>query len=288
MKKHFLLFFLSLTLVTHLSKAQKTADTSPSGDSKSQGISVSPAHFHLSIEPGDQKTKKIAVTNNTDKTQLFQVKVYDFNMNGKGKSSFIPKGEGEYSLSKYMNISPTFFEVASGEKKEFSYTVSIPDSDEGNRAAWSVIMIEQAEPKKELSPIKKSAGTIALGVIPTYAFGVYIYQNPPNVSVNKVEITDFAFTTDQGSNFINIETKNIGDGIAYCNSYVDLINNETGEQRRLEVKRFTIVPSLIRDFKFQLPELQNGSYTAIGVLDFENAEEIQAAKMQFTINQPIK
>ncbi len=288
MKKQFLLFFLSLTLVTHLSKAQSTADTSPSGDSKSQGISVSPAHFHLSIEPGDQETKKIAVTNNTDKTQLFQVKVYDFNMNGKGKSSFIPKGEGEYSLSKYMNISPTFFEVASGEKKEFSYTVSIPDSDEGNRAAWSVIMIEQAEPKKELSPIKKSAGTIALGVIPTYAFGVYIYQNPPNVSVNKVEITDFAFTTDEGSNFINIETKNIGDGIAYCNSYVDLINNETGEQRRLDVKRFTIVPSLIRDFKFQLPELQNGSYTAIGVLDFENAEEIQAAKMQFTINQPIK
>lgn len=284
MKNKILLFCLGFFLCTKVIVAQNSSEDTPSKGIESKGISVSPAHFHLSIKPGNQETHKISVNNQTDKKQLFQVKTYDFNMNGKGKSSFIPKGEGDYSLSKYMNISPTFFEIAPGEKKEFAYTVTIPNTEEGNRAAWSVIMIEQAEPKRELSPTKKDAGTIALGVIPTFAFGVYIYQNPPEVAFNKVEITNFIFGNEDDINFINIEAKNLGDGIAYCNSYIDLINNETGEQSRLNVKRFTIVPSLIRDFKFQLPELKKGTYTAVGVLDFEGADEIQAAKMQFTIN----
>ncbi len=265
-----------------ISSPNKTAPTE--NDYQTKGVSVSPAHFHLTMKSGEVKTYKITVKNDTEKAKQFKVNIYDFNMNGKGKSSFMAPGKGKYSLSKWLNISPTFIEVAPGEKKEVKFTVSVPTTEEGNKAAWSVIMVEQEDPRKKLEPASKSENTVALGVIPTFAFGVFVYQNPPNVVSNNVEITNFTYSEKDTTKFIAIEASNKGNGIAFCTSYIDLTNLKTGKQQRLNVKTFTIVPELVRDFSFVLPKnIEKGPYLAVGVLDYENSEEIQAAKLNFEI-----
>jgi hypothetical protein len=265
-----------------------TEDNSAKNDNndfKTSGVSVSPAHFHLKMKPGDVKTYSITVRNDTKKKNSFKVNTYDFNMDRRGKSNFIPSGTGKYSLSKWMNIFPTFIELAAGEKKEVNFTVSIPTDSSANKAAWSIIMIEQEEPKKILDPDNKSDKTIALGIIPTFAFGIYVYQNPPNVTTNSIEITNFSKISKDSVNTINIEAGNMGTGIAYCTAYVDLTNLSTGQQKRLLVKKFTIVPEVTREFSFTLPKtLEEGKYLAVGVLDYKGSEEIQAAKMKFVIN----
>ncbi|MFT6165429.1 MAG: hypothetical protein ACJAV5_000322 [Vicingaceae bacterium] len=249
---------------------------------KTKGISVSPAHFHLTLKPGQTKTYEISITNDTKTSKKFKVSALDFNMSGKGKTTFLPYGTGEYSLSKWMNISPSFIEVKPGQKEGVKFTVEVPDDESGRYAAWSIIMLEQEEPRNTIEPPKKGEGTVALGVIPTFAFGVYVYQNPPNVANNSVEITNFTLEERLEFKTVKIEAKNTGNGIAYCTSYIDLTNLSTGTQKRLLVKRFTIVPELIRDFVFKLPEdLEKGQYLAIGVLDFEGSKEIQVAKMKF-------
>lgn len=249
------------------------------------GVSVSPAHFHLTQKPGESKTYSINVNNVTPTKKQFKVTIFDFNMNGKGKSAFLPPTTGEYSLSKWINISPTFIEVNANEKKQVKFTVDIPNDESGQRAAWCIIMLEQVTPRKTIDP-GKSDKTIAFGVIPTFSFGVFIYQNPPNVINNKVEITDFRYEQKDSIPTVLIEAENKGDGIAYCTSYIDLTNMDTGEQERLTVKRFTIVPGLVRDFVFPIPKkIKNGNYLAIGVLDYESSEEIQAAKLQFELKK---
>jgi hypothetical protein len=102
--------------ITDLKIETIEADTNEKGDIDTKGISVSPAHFHLNLKPGQTKTYKIKINNDTESKKEFKVNMYDFNMNGKGKSSFLPTGTGEYSLSKWMNVSPTFFEVKPGQK----------------------------------------------------------------------------------------------------------------------------------------------------------------------------
>lgn len=205
-------------------------------------------------------------------------------MNGKGKSSFLPAGKGKFSLAKWVNISPTFIQLKPFENKKVKITVSIPSDDTGRKAAWSILMIEQQAPRNNLLNTQRDGNTIALGIVPTFAFGVFAYQNPPNVLVNKVEFTDFQLKDSKNGKALYIEVQNQGDGIAYCTSYVDLTNLETGEQQRLKVKNFTIVPELVRDFNFNLPNLPKGKYLAVGVLDYESSEEIQAARMEFEIN----
>jgi len=272
------------TIVENDTSAIKEVSPAVEKNYKTKGISVSPAHFYLNLKPGEVKTYKISVKNDTEKIEKFKVNKFDFNMNGRGKSSFLPSGTGKYSLSKWLNISPTFIEVKPGEKKEVKFTVSVPNDSSGQKSAWNIIMIEQEEPRTRLEPAKKGEGTVALGVIPTFAFGVFVYQNPPNVKTNNVEITNFSFIEKDSANIVQIEASNKGDGIAFCTSYIDITNLDNGKQQRLSVKRFTIVPELVRDFTFILPKsLEKGKYLAVGVLDYENSEEIQAAKTQFEI-----
>ncbi len=277
--------FLSLGLLVFSNGFTQDNPEKGNEDYKTEGVSVSPAHFHLNLKPREIKTYEITLKNDTKTEKKFKVNTYDFNMNGKGKSSFLPAGSGNYSLSEWLNVSPSFIEVKPNEQKVVKFTVSIPTDGTGNRAGWSIIMIEQEEPRNSLEPPKKSDATVALGVVPTFAFGVFVYQNPPTVSDNSVEITNFTLVERDTLKFISIEARNTGDGIAYCTSYIDLTNLITGEQQRLLVKRFTIVPELTRDFTFKIPSsLKKGKYLAVGVLDFEGSEEIQVAKMEFDKN----
>lgn len=248
---------------------------------KGTGVSVSPAHLHLTQVPGTVKSYKITINNDTKSINSFRIRMKDFNMNSNGKSTFLEPGTGKYSLSKWTTISPNFVDLAPFEKKEITVTVSVPIGEKGNKAAWQLLMIEQEEARETLNIKEKRSSSIGFGVIPTFAFGVFIYQNPPNVDNNNVQLIDFK----QEDRTISIQAENKGDGIAYCFSYIDLTNLTTGTQERFPVKKFTILPDLIRDFTYKIPKkYKAGKYLAIGVLDYENAPEIQAAKLEFEIN----
>lgn len=286
LKRLFLIFLLCFVFKTTTfgQKIQTVGVNTNAKETSTKGVSISPAHFNLSLNPGDTKTYKINVDNTTNFKKQFEVNVYDFDMNGKGKSSFLQAGEGKYSLSKWLNISPTFIELKPKEKKEIAFSITVPTSDAGFKSAWSIIMVEEQKPRVKLDDPQNKNNTIALGIVPTFAFGVFIYQNPPNVTSNGIEITNFTFNDTDKSKSILIEAQNKGTGIAYCTSYIDLTNLDTGIQQRLKVKRFTILPDLIRDFVFELPEkMPHGNYLAVGVLDYGSAEEIQAAKLEFTL-----
>lgn len=264
-------------------KAQNTSNQGKK-PGKTVGVSVSPSHFHFNLKQGEVRTYDITVKNSTSVAKEFNVNIYDFDMNGKGKSSFLPAGKGKYSLAKWVNLSPTFIQLKPFENKKVKVTVSVPSDDSGRKAAWSILMIEQEAPRNNLINTQSNGNTIALGIVPTFAFGIFAYQNPPNVLVNKVEFRDFQLKDSKNGKALYLEVQNQGDGIAYCTSYIDLTNLDTGEQQRLKVKNFTIVPELIRDFNFNLPNLPKGKYLAVGVLDYESSEEIQAARMEFEIN----
>jgi hypothetical protein len=252
---------------------------------KVTGVAVSPAHFHLAINPGEQKTIKVKVSNSTDRKNSFRISLVDFEQNSAGKTMFkAPSDSSRYGLSKWISLAPTFVQLAPMQKKDITMVVNVPEGAEGEKAGWCILMVEQEEPKEALEIAGGNKDVIGFGVKPTFAFGVYIYQNPPNVNNANVDIVDFTHNQLDSLNVVSIQTTNKGDGIAYCTSYIDITNFDTGEQDRLMVKRFTILPGVTRDFKFRLDaKLPKGNYGAIGVIDYEGAAEIQAAKMKFKI-----
>lgn len=257
---------------------------------RTTGVAVSPSRLRMAGEPGETITRTIKITNDTERRNSFKLSFQDFNMNGYGKSSFLPAGEGEYSLARWASISPSFVELEPFERKEVTLTVTLPESEEARRAAWSILMVEQTAEKRSLELPDPGSENVAFGVIPTFAFGVFLYQNPPNVLHNQVEITDLrleAAAADEDPTApgkVTFSVENTGEGISYCTAYIELTNLHSGRQERLPVRNFTILPKLIRDFSYFLPpELGSGRYSAVAVLDFGSDEEIQAAELEFEI-----
>jgi|GEM_PF-1158448 len=271
---------------TSVTPKDSTKKTTITNDINVKGVAVSPSHFHLHIKPGEEKTVKVKITNSTDSKNSFRIRMVDFAMDNNGKTVFLdPNDSNSTAISRWANIAPTFVEMEAGESKQINLTVVVPSGQEGYKAAWGVLMVEQEKPRETIDVSNSGGNSVAFGVIPTFAFGVYVYQNPPNVKNTSVEITGFKHEMKDTLNTMKITATNTGDGIAYCTSYIDVTNLKTGYQKRLLVKRFTILPGISRDFLFLLPDdLPPGEYGAIGVIDFQEADEIQAAKTKFVIN----
>lgn len=252
---------------------------------KDVGVAVSPSHINFNLKPGESKTFEVKVTNETQLKRSFGIVLNDYDVDQAGKTAFMETGKSKYGISQWLTIAPTFFEVQPGGFQKVKVTLTIPDTGFSNRAGWCLMMVEERK-KRESIDNKGGDRKISLGVIPTFAFGVYIYQNPPTVKNNKVEIKNFVSSLPANKKTRNIEfaLENVGDGIAFCIAYVELTNLKTGKQQKLMVKRFTILPGNKRNYLFPLPEnLEPGKYSAVGVLDFGSNDEVEAAELNFDI-----
>ncbi len=278
--KHINIILTYLLLNVSVVFAQKNPNDSTLRD---VGVAVTPSHINFNLKPGETRTVEVKVTNETRSSKTFNVRFSDYDADNAGKSEFLAPGTSKFGISNWISAAPTFFEVKPGEVKKIAVTLTVPDTDSTNHAAWGLLWIEE---KKEREAIDNAGNdkAISLGVIPTFAFGVYIYQNPPSVKNNKVEFQNFTFQNLNNQPKIDMVLRNAGDGIASCIAYVELTNLSTGKQQKLSVKRFTILPGYIRNYMFALPEkLEKGKYSAVGILDYGNKEAVEAAELSFTI-----
>lgn len=245
------------------------------------GVSVSPSSIHLSIKPGTSVTKEIRVNNDTKRKYEFQVGFNDFEMGTNGKPVAIKPVNSKYALSKWTTVSPSYFVLEPGEDIKLKMIIAIPDEEDAYVAAWTIVTIDQLTERLPLDE-GDHPNRLSMGVLNSFGFGVYLYQNPPNVTINKLDITNLSFSEKEKR--VNLSVKNSGDGISYCTSYLELTNLNTGEQKKLQSKKFTILPQYFRDFSYELGnDILPGKYSAVGVIDYGNKEELVAAELEFEI-----
>ncbi len=197
--------------------SQQQRPSIPDSAFQDMGVAVSPSSMHLNIKPGTSVTKEIKVINNTKKLNKFNVTFNDFEMNHQGKPVNPQPNNCKYCLSKYISASPTYFELKPGEEIKVKLTITLPESEEAYRALWTIVAIDQVVDRPPLD-LEPKPNRLAMGVIPSIGFGVYIYQNPPNVKINKVNIEKFQFMEKDGKRYFELKVKNVGDGISFCNS----------------------------------------------------------------------
>jgi hypothetical protein len=281
----FRLFCIAFGLLLHTAINAQTNTTDSLPDF---GVSVVPSHINFAIKPGESATREIKINNETRLTRKFRISLSDFNMSDGGKTQFVEAGTGKYGLSKWLMLSPTLIELKPGEVGKVTLSLIIPDEEEAYKAAWCIVMIDEIKERQTLE-MEPGDNKMAMGIIPTMGFGIYVYQNPPGVTTKKVEIVDMTFSkkiTDTTlNNQINISFKNKGTGISQCVLYLEITNETTGKQQRLSVKRFTILPEFERNHIYTLPNnLEKGSYSSVAVIDYGSKEDVEAAELDFTLD----
>ncbi len=262
-------------------------------DSISTGIAVSPGTLKFTCKPGGTESHEVKISNTTNSSFSFQVSFNDYVQNNSGQPLWSNPREpkSRFALSRWTTVSPALFTLEPGKTQKITVTVSLPDADSVNHASWTVLGIDQVHKKHPLpAPGEK---TINMGVVPSMGFGVYLYNNPPNVKVNNIEINNFlyhdtAYTIHGRDTVIRIlylKATNTGDGLSYCISYAEVTNLQTGKTFRLGARQITILPGYTREFEYLLPkDLPVNNYSAVGVIYFGDKVPKKVAQLNFTVH----
>lgn len=265
--------------ITPVADAPKAASTSKDF----VGLSVSPSTLHFNLVSGKSKSMEVKIKNDTKKKYVFQANFSDFIMGSNGKPIGQVNGSQKFGLSAWASMSPSYFELEPGTTQKIMVTVNVPDGVESNHAAWTVLMLDEITKRSPLEA-NGTANTVALGITPSIGFGVYIYQNPPDHQLEKIEIENFVFNDSTQKRQLKLSASNLGEGIGFCTSYVEITNLETGDQQKLKMQKFTILPGFERVFYYDIPkEMKPGKYSAVGVIDTNNPDQVTAAEIEFNI-----
>lgn len=246
-------------------------------DAQSQKISTSPTRLNFKVSPGGTRQAKITVTNNDAARHDFSVDFGDFDATREGKSKFLEKGEMARSCADWLSASPSLFSLEPGEAQEVFLTLDVPQDSAALIARWAVTYIRLAEERRGQ---QQDSDGLIVNLNQAYRFGVYVFQTPPNATYAKGELIDFKYNEDQ----LKLRLRNTGETFLKCNSYAELTNLQTGEVSRLKSRQFTVLPASNRDVSFFIPKsYKPGTYSVLGVLDYGNRDEIEAAEIEITI-----
>ena len=250
-----------------------------------QSVSVSPSRLYFKEPPGGYKSQKIYVTNNGKKSETFQVLFHDFRSEGnKGKTQVVKDGEYEHGCSKWLSASPAFFDLAPGQTQEVDILMQVPNTPEANNSRWAVALVKLS--KENTGPQDKGNNVTGMQIIQTFQFLIHIFQTPPSVTFKQADIVSFKdITTPQDeSKVLQIEVENTGDAIIDCAPYLDVVNMNTGESRRIKGKGFTVLPGGKRQVRFMLPKgLPKGKYNILGVVDYGSDSDLAGAELNIDI-----
>ncbi len=255
----------------------------PFKDSLPKGVSVSPPTVRFNLKSGTSQSKNIKITNDTDFPKTFQIKAQDYlaeDINRDAQTSIVPE-DYKYGLKKWLYVTPSLVTIQPGQKANINVLLDVPAGDEFAHAAWSLIIIDEVKDRQELNIPNAGSGAVGMGIVPSMGFGIFVYQNPPNVKNNEVELTGYAI--DPAKKKITMKASNKGDGIGFCTYYVELLNMATGEAFKIPAQTATLLPGSTRELAIELPALSSGSYNALGVLDFGSKEYVETAELDFAM-----
>ena len=250
-----------------------------------QSVSISPSRLYFKEAPGGYKSQKIYVTNNGKKSETFQVLFHDFKSEGnKGKTTIVKDGEYEHGCSQWLTASPAFFEVGPGQTQEVKILLQVPNVPEANNARWAVSTIKLS--KENTGPQDKGSNVTGMQIIQTFQFLIHIFQSPPSVTFKQADVLSFKDVSKAGDELrtLEMEVENSGDAILDCAPYLDVVNLNTGESRRIKGKGFTILPGGKRIIKFTLPKgMTKGKYNILGVVDYGSDSDLAGAELNIEI-----
>ncbi len=255
-------------------------------NSNAQNVSLSPSRLYYKAGPGEVKKQIVHVTNNSATRQSFTITFGDFAApNADGKTQLMKPGESENSCSSYMSASPSFFDLEPGKTQDIEVVIDLPNLPEANKVKWGTMMLKLAKERSEANVSEKDG--VGMGILETFQFIVHIFQTPPAVTLKQAEITSFkeSINEQDQTKTLEIITKNTGESILDCASYVEYTNLQTGNEQRSKPSAFTVLPGGSRLMRFKVPaDLTKGKYTATAVVDIGRKDAVQAAEMDIEIN----
>jgi len=242
----------------------------------SQDFEVSPVRLFFNAEPGSSQVKTIVVKNHGNSTNSFLLSVTDFALNSEGQREYAPANSHKRSISNWMTISPTFFEIAPNGEQQISVSVQPPVDEFGSR--WGIINVRTAVEKMTFEADK----SLAAGMTVSPRILVDVFQTSQGVGQLNAKIDQLREIESDDSTkrmFTALVTNN-SDVIVQCKSYLILSNMLTGQETVYPAKTFESYPKHTLRVTFDLPaDIEKGTYALAAILDYGSTSTLEGTQI---------
>jgi hypothetical protein len=253
----------TLALLLLFSTSIVSAQNAQTGGS---GLSISPLHTDVTLDPGKTKTLDITLKNVTSSAVVAKPSVVDFesdNTTGNPKIITDPSKKSPYSIRDFVS-GLADITLAKGEKKTVTATLKTPDKQPPG--AYFGIIRYKAVPAEATTP---ESGEVAL----TASVGTIVLITVPGSIRDQIQLTNlFVYrNSNNGTFFIakpnqtGIEVKNLGNGFAQPFGTVELKNTFGKTVYSYQLNnvdpRGSVLPSSTRIFRNDIKNVsQPGRY----------------------------
>lgn len=242
------------------------------------GLSVSPPRVFFSMDAGNTLTKKVTVSNISNKTSLdIAVSLGDWEYNNNGDNVVQPAGKLANSAANWVSIKKedTYFTLKAGEQKEIE--VSMTAAQELNAEIpvhTAMLYFTQMNP---INDVNKSTGALLKVSVRS---GIKLFQRPNISEVHKIDIQNLKFNKEK--NQIELYFNNQSNIWEEGKIYADVLNTSTGKKSKLNNTSFFSIPGDNRQVNFTLPkDFPKGNYVVNIILDIGNENSVEMAELTF-------
>ncbi len=251
-----------------------------------QSASVSPSRLYYNVAPGSYKSQTLRVTNNGNKAETFTINFVNFDSPGnQGKTAIDTSSNSARGMADWLTASPSFFEVLPGETKNVEVLLQVPNTPEANSVRWAVASVKLSKENKGLED--KGENVTGMAILPSFNFMIHLFQTPPTITYKEVAVKRFEVDTKRSNDSITyllMEAHNVGDAIADCAPYLDMVNLQTGKKYTVKGKAFSLLPGGVRELPIQLPQdLPKGKYNILGIVDYNSDSEVAGMEMEYIV-----
>ncbi len=279
---------LVLTLATIFSNTQALAATTPPPvlNAPGSGLSISPLHNQLTLDPGQATTLKLNIKNITQNNITAKAYVNDFKSdNNTGNPVIItdPKVQLPTSIKKF--VQPIDVPLAVGEKKEVSVPITIPAGATPGAyygiIRYRAIPAGSAAPKEGEVSLSASVGTIVLIQIRGDL------KERAQLSALKVFNNDSSGTIFfKKPNKVGVEINNLGNSFVQPFGKVVITNTEGKQIYSYEVNnnepRSNVLPGSKRMFINSIKNIDKpGRYTVSASIAVSDGSDVLVSQKTF-------
>jgi P pilus assembly chaperone PapD len=244
--------------------------------SAQMSLEVSPIRAEHQIEAGGSETNVIQVHNAGPKSVRVKAQAQDWQMNRKGEVNFARSGSTPGSLSSWLEINPTDFQVEPGQSKEIRYTLTIPAG--AKTGGYHGAIIVEGMPAQPGPPSPKRMAVHG-------RFGVMIYETVGKPDI-RAKFTDFQVVPERKQVRFVLTLNNAGTAhFRPKKSKVTIKNSQGQEVAKLDIPDAPVLPGATRDVEFaQELNLSPGQYLAEAVVDV-GQKDLLARRQPFTLGK---
>ena len=241
----------------------------------SQDFEVSPLKLFYTADPGESQTKFIKVKNHQSTVETFIISISDYNVDSKGKGSYVDAGSLKNSIADWLSIAPSFFELNPNEEKEIAITLQQPADNISSK--WGVIFIRTAQEQTSYSADQG----MAAGMTVSGRIAIHVYQTPSINKSYKATINNLNEITVKGdtARTFNVLVNNLEDRITPCKVYLIATDINTAEETMFEAQEFVLFPKSSRKLELYMTNiLPKGTYSLAAVLDYGSSSNLEGTQ----------